>query len=139
MRALVSGGTVELTLDAGRYGQQQEQWLDTKIDFTSGAPLQISASGEVDVYPLNAERNTYIVGPKGPKRWGTDPGRPMDPPSGTLLGRIGSTGKVFVIGEALDGTAQESGRLHLRMVGSPWGVVPAGSYTVKVKGGAPEP
>jgi hypothetical protein len=138
LRSMIVGSTVELTVDSAQYGLVQEQWLDTKIDFVEGAPIQVVASGEVDVYPIGGDRNAYIVGPKGPKRWGTDPGKAMDPPSGSLLGRLGATGKVFVIGESMDGRAQGSGKLHLRIVTSPWGVPPTGSYTVKVKGGSAE-
>lgn len=135
IRSLTSGSSAELVVEASRHGLVQEQWFDCRIELSEGAPLTVTASGEVDVYPLGGDRGTYIVGPKGPKRWGNDPGRALDPPSGTLLGRIGLAGKVFNLGENFDGAAPGSGRLYLRIMPSPWGVPPTGNYVVKVKGG----
>jgi hypothetical protein len=141
LRSLRPGGATELVVDAARYALAagQEKWLDTRIEFTQGSNLHVTAEGEIDVYPVGAEINSYIVGPKGPKRWGRDAGPAMAPPAGSLLGKIGGDGKEFVVGEKFDDAAPASGRLLLRVIGSPWNVGCTGSYTVQVRGGTPAP
>ena len=136
LRALGYGGEADVVVDAARHGLPVENWLDTRVELSEGDKLTVTASGEVDVYPLGGEANTYVCGPKGPKRWGRDPGRPSDPPAGALLGKVGESGKPFLIGESYEGAVAAGGRLYLRIVGSPWQVPAAGKYAVKVRGGA---
>jgi hypothetical protein len=139
LRSLASGRTTEVVVDGTKYAGVQEAWLDTKILFTEGAPVGLTAEGEIDLYPLMGSLNSYIFGPAGPKRAPPDGIPAKDPPAGALLGRIGETGKVFIVGEKYEGMAPATGRLFLRIVGSPWSVACAGKYTVKVSGGSIEP
>jgi hypothetical protein len=139
IRSLASGPEAEIMVDASKHGTVQQVWLDTKLEFTEGAQLAVTASGEIDVYPIGAEIGQYVCTPKGRKRWGRDPGRMMDPAPGMLLGRVGENGAVIVLGDSYEGNVTGSGRLFLRIVGSPWDVVPSGNYTVKVRGGSAQP
>jgi hypothetical protein len=138
MRFQGSTNDAEITLEALQHAMTIPRWKDTQVDFTEGAAVQVAASGEIDVYPHGAEANMYICGPKGPVRWGADRGRPMPVPPGTLIGKIGETGKEFVIGDKWESTSTAAGRLYLRIIPSPWGDGSAGSYTVKIQGGVSE-
>jgi hypothetical protein len=129
-----TGAETEYTVESIKFALPQKAWLDTKLDFSSGGIIQVTATGEVDVYP--SQPSVYVCSPKGRKRWGSDPGKQMNPEAGTLVGKIGANGKEFVIGEKFDGTAGESGRLFVRIVESPWGVVPTGEYKVRIAGGS---
>jgi hypothetical protein len=53
---------------------------------------------------------------------------------GTLLGRIGEYGKVFVVGSQYDGAVPEDGKLYLRIVPSAAGEA-SGTYDVQVSTG----
>jgi hypothetical protein len=142
----------KVALDAARYGAQTEAWLDTGIRLRSGAGLQVMATGTVDLRP--SDPGTMVAGPDG--RGGGRGGRGggfggaaggpggggrgrggfggLQTP-GTLVGRIGEFGRVFVIGSQFDGTAPEEGKLYLRIIPSTTGEESAGSYEVRVSAG----
>ena len=52
--------------------------------------------------------------------------------AGTLLGRVGENGKVFVIGERYDNVPGEEGKLYLHIVPSPWNNASSGTYQVHI-------
>jgi len=133
--SMAAGAESTFTLAGNQYALPQKAWFDTKLEFVSGSALRVSASGEVDVYP--SQPNVYVCSPKGRVRWGGDPGRQMNPEAGVLVGKIGMNGSEFVLGEKYDGTASGAGRLYLRIVESPWNVIPTGEYKVRVTGGSP--
>jgi hypothetical protein len=132
----------KLSVDAGQYGGQQEAWLDTGILVRVGAALQVTATGTVDLRP--GDGGTSLVGPDGrPGRMvrgfpAAGPARgPARPAAGTqspgaLLGRIGESGKVFVVGSLFEGTATEEGKLYLRIAPSSTNIESSGSYEVRV-------
>ena len=65
-------------------------------------------------------------------------GRGMNYPGGALLGRIGDTGEIFLVGENYKGRSQRQGKLYLHIWPSPWGTQSVGSYKVKITtGGLP--
>lgn len=134
LTSTAAGSDSEFKLAGSTYALPQKVWLDTKLDFSAGAVLNVSATGEIDVYP--SQPNVYICSPQGRKRWGGDPGRQMSPDAGVLVGRIGTNGQEFVIGEKFNGTAAAAGRLYLRIVESPWNVNPTGEYKVRITGGS---
>jgi hypothetical protein len=66
VRALRWAGSdheTKVAVDAGRYGGQQEAWMDTGVKVRSGAGLQIAAAGSVDLKP--SDPGTTVVGPDG--------------------------------------------------------------------------
>jgi hypothetical protein len=142
----------KLSVDAGRYGIQTEVWLDTGLTVRSGATLQVTATGTVDLRPTDP--GTMVAGPdgrgmgRGGRGGGGFPGGAagggggrgfgrgsgLQSP-GILLGRIGEFGRTFIIGSQYDGTAPEEGKLYLRIVPTAAGEEPAGTYEVKVTTG----
>jgi hypothetical protein len=123
------GGDAELAVEAAQYGSAANQWLETEIQVSANDRLLIVASGQVDLWPQ--QPGSYVCGPNGYSRGG---GRGPHLP-GTLLGRIGEGGKVFVIGQRFEGTVTEEGLLYLHIVPSPWDVPSTGSYVVKISSG----
>jgi len=133
-----TGGETELVVEAAKYAAlSQDVWLDTEVDVTEGATLEIQATGIVDLWP---QGGNYKVGPDAMPRMGTSPD---GNPSGVLLGRIGEKGKVFQVGAKFSGTPADGGRLYLRIACSPWNNASTGSYAVKInpnaEGGASTP
>jgi hypothetical protein len=147
----------KLSVDAGRYGAQAEAWLDTGIRVRAGAGLQVIAGGTIDLRP--SDPGTAVAGPdgrggmrggRGGAAGGGFPGGAAGGPGGggrgfvgrgnlqtpgTLVGRVGEFGRVFVIGSQFDGTAPEEGKLYLRIIPSASGEESAGSYDVRVSVG----
>lgn len=131
----LAGSTeLEVKLD-GRYALSTEVWLDTQIDVSEGTRINISATGEIDMYATGGYLGQYVGTPKGKKMWPGSTGLPMEP--GTLIARVGETGKVFVVKDQFEDSAPASGRLYLRAAGNPYSVQTQGSYTIKVQGGVP--
>jgi uncharacterized membrane protein YgcG len=141
----------KLSVDAARYGAQTEAWLDTGIKLRAGAGLQVAATGTVDMRP--SDPGNMVAGPDG--RGGGRGGRggfaggggvggggrgfagrggSLQSP-GTLVGRIGEYGRVFVIGSQFDGTSPEEGKLYLRILPSASGEESVGTYEVRVTAG----
>jgi hypothetical protein len=133
LRSLARGSDKEVAVDAAKYGlpNNREEWLDTGIEIVADLDLTITAAGAVDLYPLAGSIGQYVTGPAGSRQWGVRGLHPV----GTLLGRIGTNGKVFVIGEKYVGVPTDEGKLYLTIVGSPWGNASTGVYTVKVMPG----
>jgi hypothetical protein len=156
MRWLGNDRETKLSIDAARYGGQQETWLDTGIEVRAGADLLIVAMGTVDLRPVPGEVGTYVAGPDGQSsraaRGGGFPGaaggfggavggRGMArlvggaPSPGALLGRIGEYGKVFVVGSRAESTAPTKGKLYLRIAPSSYNNESSGTYDVRVTTG----
>ncbi|HYT93913.1 MAG TPA: hypothetical protein VEL76_34660, partial [Gemmataceae bacterium] len=128
---------VTLTIDAEQYANGKRNWLDTRVAVEAGAPLTITATGEVDLWPLGGETGVYVGNPSGSAHGcGYGQGYGMEGreehSGGTLLGRIGQGGSVFKVGERYCGTANQSGRLFLRIAPSPWGNASSGAYKVRI-------
>jgi hypothetical protein len=122
-----TGEEKELAVEAARFAAlSQDVWLDTEVDVTDGAALEIQASGIVDLWP---QGGNYKVGPDAMPRMGNSPD---GNPAGMLLGRIGERGKVFQVGAKFSGPVADGGRLYLRIACSPWNNPSAGSYAVKI-------
>jgi hypothetical protein len=121
------GAETELAIDAAKHAAlSQDIWLDTGVDVSEGATLEVIAAGIVDLWPMGGN---YKVGPDGMPRQGTSPDGNLP---GMLLGRIGERGKVFPIGAKFLGPVSDGGRLYLRIACSPWNNASSGSYTVKI-------
>lgn len=129
IRWLAAGGEHRLSVDAARHGSAHDQWMETEIVVNPHEGLQITASGQVDLWP--PQPGGYLTTPAG-YRQAVGPGGRV---GGALLGRIGESGKVFVIGERWEGTPSEEGKLYLHIVPSPWNNPSSGSYEVRVTTG----
>jgi hypothetical protein len=121
-----SNSDADMTVDSTRYGSDNERWLDTGITLDPLLKLQVTAEGQVDLWPQGPGQ--YMTTPKGY----TTAGKGVTYMAGTLLGRVGDNGKIFVIGERYDGAPGEEGRLFLHIVPSPWNNASAGAYQVHI-------
>jgi hypothetical protein len=133
IRSLATGLDAEATVDAGKYAVSG-QWMDSGFEARDGMRLHIVASGNVDLWPQQGGR--FSCGPGGFDQnagFGKKvKGGGLQLP-GTLLGRIGTDGPTFVIGDSYDGPTNREGKLFLQIVPSPW--MPGGSvgtYNVKI-------
>lgn len=122
LRALRAGGEAEISLEA-RYASHTE-WLETEVEIAADDPVEIKASGQMQLRPGGGG---YDTGPNGSPNYRDGMYNP-----GQLLGRIGKMGKTFNVGEHYKGTPGESGKLYLRVHPSPWGNQMLGSYNLKV-------
>lgn len=92
-------------------------WQDCGIDVVAGVPIKLAASGEVVTADLTHFPDS-ISGPDGQVTlcWKFDSVSPCVlnyKPYGVLIGRIGPTGKPFVIGSSLSFSPTASGRLYV--------------------------
>ena len=138
IRALKSlaGGGSEIAIDAANFAKINGQnWLETTIEIQDGQELDITATGQIDLWPM--QPGTYMSGPSGsggvPAGFGA-PGPRLGLP-GQPIGRIGANGTPFVIGAGYKGKASGSGKLYLRISPSQWGNDSSGSYKLKVNTG----
>lgn len=120
------GGKQELIVDASKHGSALDQWCDTGITVDAGQRLVITAEGQVDLWPQGPGQ--YLALPKGYNTAGKG-GQYL---AGALIGRVGESGKSFLIGERYEGTANEEGKLYLQIVPSPWNNASTGQYRVRL-------
>jgi hypothetical protein len=146
-----------LVVDAAKYANQQETWMDTGLVIARGTKLQLLASGTVDLWPIAPEVGRYLASPDGQQQGGQvnvalgggvwvanngvvqaapAPGivqrGAAQPTPGMLVGRIGESGAVFIVGRTFNGVATEEGKLYLRIMPSPWNNASTGNYEVRV-------
>jgi hypothetical protein len=133
LRSLDGPAAVTVLVDSARYAVPNNiVWLQTEVEVRKGSTLHVVASGQIDMYPLGADAGMWMAGPGGPKWVGGGGVMMGGMQPGTLVGRIGKTGKEFVIGEQVEEPARNEGRLFLRIVPSPWGNGSTGEYKVVV-------
>ncbi len=103
------------------------KWLDTKFEVEKGQKVRMSASGQISV-------SNYGVscGPDGTNNYRNN--RSFHGfPTLSLVGRIGKSGKPFLIGSSYKGTAKSTGRLYVGVVSFIWNPGGAsGNYDLKV-------
>ncbi len=130
LRSLHSGAVerAELALDAGQF-TAPGKWADSGVTVEPGVGLTVSASGRVDLVP--AQAGQHLSGPAGYPGAAGDGGYQ----AGTLLGRFGEDGPVFMLGQRFEAPSGKGGRLYLRIVPINGAPAPAGSYRVKVSAG----
>lgn len=128
LRALRAGGDTELTFEA-RFASHTE-WMETEVEITAEDAIEIKAAGQMLLRPGQPGQG-YDSTPNGNTNYRDGMYNP-----GQLLGRVGKTGKTFIVGEKYKGTPGEAGRLYLRAHPSPWGNQIQGTYNVKVSVGA---
>jgi hypothetical protein len=118
--------TGELLVDAAKHGCEPGQWLDTGVVLDSSMRLVVVVNGQVDLWPQTPGQ--YVAGPKGYNAVGK--GGPFM--AGSLIGRVGDSGKPFAIGERCEMPVGEEGRLFLHIVPSPWNSPSVGSFHVRI-------
>ncbi|HEV8060008.1 MAG TPA: hypothetical protein VGP68_09050 [Gemmataceae bacterium] len=149
LRWLANGRESKVVVDAGRYGGQQELWMDTSIEIRPGMNLTITASGTIDLMPAqpgNILASPDGMGQRGPgvagfgnmpgqvlaKGAGARGGRAQQQQWGSLIGRIGQNGRTFLVGTKYEGIATEDGKLYLRIMPSPYNADSSGTFDVQV-------
>lgn len=104
------------------------KWMDTGIALEPNMRLNISAKGQVDLFPM--QPGQYVATPKGYNTAGKG-GQFM---AGALIAKIGHSDP-FLVGENFNSVAGKSGNLQLFIVESPWNNVSSGTYQVTIKSG----
>jgi hypothetical protein len=124
LRSMALGAESTVVIEAPKYlDQANTAWLETEAELTGDSPVEIVASGQLSLY----RGGGYECSPKGHASYsnGTHP-------AGALIGRIGPSGEIFLIGEKYNGTPKGSGKLYLRLAHSPWPGQGTGSYKVTI-------
>jgi hypothetical protein len=114
LRSTSPGGEILVAIDAGKHGHNQA-WLITEFDMTPGTRVDITASGEINLDPMN--RLGGIAQARNVTAQGTPnltSGEMFIP--GQLVGRIGPDGPQFLIGKALSVNPTREGKLYLRVI-----------------------
>lgn len=129
---LSTGGTgeVNVKVDAVAYGTNNTSWMDTGYMVNPDAKVVINASGEVDLYG-NQQPGQYITGPEGNRNVGRQ-GVYMP---GTLVGKIGDDGALFIVGRKYEGSSPAEGKLYLRIIPLQGSGGSTGNYQVKITAG----
>ena len=86
-----------------------------------------SPARHVDLWPPTPGQ--YLAAPRGYDA----PGKGGSYQAGALIGKVGDTGRTFLIGERYDGAVTEEGKLYLQIIGSPWNNASLGSYRVRIQ------
>jgi hypothetical protein len=119
----------DVAVEAAQFGAGAGKWADSGVTVEAGVGLVVAASGRVDLVP--AQAGQHVSGPAGYQAQGTDGGYR----AGTLLGRLGEDGPVFVVGQQFQGPSSRGGKLYLRIVPLAGGNGSTGAYQVKVSSG----
>jgi len=132
IRWLTAMQEAEFTVDAGKYANVG-QWMDSGVEVRMGMRLSITAGGTVNLWPQGG--GGYISTPRGFQGGGFGGGMQggVNYAPGTLVGKVGEDGPIFMVGDRYDGSPGREGKLYLHISPSPWqqnGSV--GGYNVKI-------
>lgn len=135
IRWLEGAGETEVFIDAAKHGSAHGQWLDTGIRVDPHLDLQITAAGQVDLWPQGPGQ--YMAGPNGMQglRAPANAGGNAVAAPGVLVGRVGDGGPVFVLGDRYSGRPAQPGNLFLHIGPSPWNNASIGGYRVRITTG----
>jgi hypothetical protein len=130
LRSLHSGAVdrAEVAVEAAQFGAGAGKWADSGVTVEAGVGLAVAASGRVDLTP--AQAGQHVSGPAGYPAQGSSGYQ-----AGTLLGRVGEDGPVFVVGQHYEGHSGKGGKLYLQIVPLAGGNGSTGAYQVKVSSG----
>ena len=123
-------GPTARTLEVQAVQQPPGNWLDTKLDVVKGQLLRLEATGQTSVPDWGISS-----GPGGNSQYSGNTFGGF--PNLSLVGKVGSKGKPFLVGASLRQKSKQQGRLYLAIV--PFQYDPgqtSGSYKVKVNLGA---
>ncbi|MEE3054294.1 MAG: hypothetical protein VYB34_11200 [Planctomycetota bacterium] len=86
-------------------------WFDSQADLDDGEEFKLKASGTITLASFNATK----CGPEGTQaiKRGTVSSSFKNFPTGSLLGKIGKSGKPFLVGGEYEGVVEKKGRLFL--------------------------
>jgi hypothetical protein len=131
LHSLLPGGDRIFLVDAAKYGTMTT-WLETDFEVQLGNRLEITATGELNLDPMNRINNQFCrnVKPDGTPQLVSGEGHQP----GQLLGRIGTDGPIFLVGSHYNGFPNRDGKLYLRIV-TIWHantIQAEGTYRVKV-------
>jgi hypothetical protein len=133
LHSLLPGGELVVAVDAAKYGNRVT-WMDTGFEVSHGTRLEITATGEINLDPNNAVGNpnlTRNVGPEGRQGFNVND----IAFAGTLVGRIGTDGRPFVVGRRYNShNPDREGKLFLRVLTleSTNNIRAEGSYQVRI-------
>src|SRR5205085_2573962 len=116
----------EVVVDAVKYGNGPEHWLDSGVIVDPSQRLLIIGEGQVDLWPQGPGQ--YVTGPKGYSTAGKG-GNFM---AGALIAKVGEHGKAFMVGERYEATPTEEGKVYFQIVPSPWNNASSGSFRVRI-------
>ena len=90
---------------------EKNSWFDSQADLDDGEEFKLKASGTITLASFNATR----CGPEGTQaiKRGTVSSSFKNFPTGSLLGKIGKSGKPFLVGSEYEGVVEKKGRLFL--------------------------
>jgi hypothetical protein len=113
LRSMLPGSEVMVAVDSNKYGNRMS-WLETEFEVVLGTKVEITATGEINLDPLNTlggNVNARNVQPRGTT--GLVSGEGFIP--GQLVGKVGD-GPIFVIGAKHTLTPNREGKLYVRIV-----------------------
>lgn len=124
----------EVTVDAAKFGNNLDKWVDSGFTVEADTGLVITAAGQVDLVPQ--QPGQFVSGPDGNPNAGQVGIGQFAVSIGALMGRIGEKGEPFIIGSRFEGRVAQGGKLYLLIVPVVGGGNPAsGSYKVKASAG----
>jgi hypothetical protein len=130
IRWLGKNPEIQVTIDAAKHGIPG-QWMDTGYEVHQDMRLHIVANGTVNLLPQN---QGFVCGPRGfnnGQGGQMAPGLPFAP--GALLGKVGTDGPMFMIGEDYTGSPNREGKLFLHIAPSAWNQnASMGTFSVKI-------
>ena len=90
---------------------EKGSWFDSQADLGEGEEFRLKASGTITLASLNGTK----CGPEGAQaiQRGTPSSTFKKFPTGSLLGKIGKSGKPFLVGRDYEGVVEKKGRLFL--------------------------
>ncbi len=121
----------EVSIEAAKFAVK-DQWLDTGITLDGNSGLTVVASGEIDL--LNDGSGDFTNGPSGSKTVRRAPSMRLP---GSLVGKIGDAGQVFVVGDRYTAMTAPAGKLFLSITPSPInnGQMPSGAFKAVIRVG----
>ncbi|MBI2803534.1 MAG: hypothetical protein HYX68_00955 [Planctomycetes bacterium] len=147
LRALgLTSADVDVTIDAAKYANAG-QWLDTGFTVDGRTRISVVAKGMINIWPqggggymsnpngYTATQNGFGGGGRAFNMTGQKVGGGVNPQihAGMLLGKIGTDGEIFVVGENFDDLPETEGNLYLHIGPSRWNSTSAGTYDVKIR------
>ncbi len=101
IRFLANGSDKSLTLDAST---GMDDWFDTGVDSTPGEKISVTCTGTVNLF------GNLQTGPEGTTNWGNRPFL-----TGAVVGKLGDTGKPFLIGATKQWATPNKLRLYVKI------------------------
>jgi hypothetical protein len=118
-----------IRVDVAQLGNFPQTWFDTGFEVDAGTGLVLTGAGQIDLVP--GQPGQHMSGPEGSPNAGQN-GRYL---CGTLLGRIGERGDLFLIGRQFQGRTTQAGKLYVQVVPAPGNNKPMGEFLINATAG----